>query len=318
MKYFLTGGSGLIGTCLLRRLDELGHERYNYDIVEGDNILAPASLERALAGFAPDVVIHLAAQSGVESARDKPFETLTLNVMGTVNVLEACLQAGVKNILVASSNHVYGKQPDQILSYAGFGLHGLQALDSQEEAFPQEDWNPLRQRDLYSVSKICADVITQAYAHNYGLNAVAVRNTNTYGPGDPHLDHIVPGTIASIMKGEKPVIRSAGTIKKSYLYLDDCADAYIFMSERCEELAGQAVNVTGCEPIDAYNLVQSIEIFMGKGHDVEVLGEPNDQSDEYLDGSKLRNLGWKPQYSLNEGLEETIAWFKANHKVAVS
>jgi CDP-glucose 4,6-dehydratase len=310
MKYFLTGASGLIGRGLTHRLDELGHAWYNYDIVEGDNILAPASLERALVGFEPDVVIHLAAQSGVEPARKRPFEALTLNVMGTVNVLEACKDVGIRNVVVASSNHVYGEQ----LVSSGI----TQSADALVTEF-QEDYMPLNQRDMYSVTKICADVITQGYAHNYGMHAVAVRNTNAYGTEDPHFGHIIPGTIISIMNGESPVIRSAGTVKKSYLYLEDCVDAYIFIAERCEELAGQAVNVVGCEPISSYHLANDILSLMGKEYGVSgirVLGELNDQSDEYLDGSKLKLLGWNPQYSLDAGLRETIAWFQANHKVA--
>lgn len=289
MRYVVTGGSGLIGSFLIPQLRERGHNVWNYDISGGNDVLRYQDLAHYLVIHAPDVVIHLAAQSGVEQARSQGRKALDLNIVGTVNVLETCREFGI-NVVVASSNHIYGRQT----------------------SFPTMETATLNQRDLYSASKICADVLTQAYAHNYGLNAVAVRSTNTYGEKDPHTDHIVPGTILSLLRGYRPVLRGDGTTQKSYLYGVDCASAYITIAENCEKLAGQAINVTGSEPASSRTVVDILCDIDGNGIDPIVKGKPNDQSDEYLDDSKLRELGWEPAYSLRQGLQATYDWFKEN------
>jgi CDP-glucose 4,6-dehydratase len=297
MKYFITGGSGLIGQFLLPKLLEAGHEVFNFDMAEGRDILDIYQVRGALSQETPDAVIHLAAQSGVEEARSWPSQALSLNVTGTINVLDSCRQYGVQDVIVASSNHVYGAQPKT----------------------PFTEDMALNQRDLYSASKICADVITQAYAHNYGLNAVAVRLTNTYGPGDMHEDHIIPGTIQSLLCGERPQIRSRGRTKKSYLYGEDCADAFITIAQNCERLKGQAVNIPGSKPVSALKLVQILTELSDTDLEPEILGEDTDQNDEYLDGSKMAALGWEPKYDLAAGLWKTYAWFaeRARQEVAV-
>jgi len=296
MKYLVTGGSGLIGHFLLPKLVAQGDSVFNFDMTEGRDILDLAQIRGALSGYNPDVVIHLAAQSGVEAARDRAFDTLRLNVMGTVNVLESCRDYDVKDVVVASSNHVYGEQAKR----------------------PFTEDMALNQHDLYSVSKICTDVITQAYAHNYGLNAVAVRLTNTYGPGDPHSDHIIPGSILSLLQGMVPALRSMGLVKKSYLYGEDCADAFITIADNCEKLKGQAVNVVGSEPISSHSLAALLTEIHGWSAAPLIGGIPNDQHDEFLDGSKMKMLGWEPQYTLQEGLEKTYEWFKSQARQGVA
>lgn len=297
MKVFITGGSGLIGSFLIPRLEARGDTVVNYDRSDGYDILNLGELEQALHTFPADIVVHLAAQSGVEDARSQERHAVELNIMGTVNVLSVCREIGPTNVIVASSNHVYGSQKFMDLGTSAF-----------------EDTTPLNQLDLYSATKVCADVMTRAYAHNYGINAVAVRNTNTYGPGDPHHDHIVPGTILSLLRGEEPVIRSMGLVKKSYLYGEDCALAYMTIIDNCERLKGQAVNVRGCDPISAIGVVSKLIKIDGGNimEPVKVLGEPNDQSDENLDGFKMKSFGWKPRHTLDEGLQKTYDSFKEN------
>jgi len=308
MKYFITGGSGLIGSWLIRQLIEQGHEVVNFDIeiknevpnsryhwVVGD-VLQKWALESYMKENV-DVVIHLAAQSGVEAVRKQGYDSFYLNIVGTLNVLEACVQAGVQNVVVASSNHVYGKQ-------------------YQDLNFTREDWHPLNHLDAYSAGKICADYLTRAYAHNYGLNAVAVRVTNTYGPNDPHSDHIIPSTILSLLDGLSPVLWTDGQTKKSYLYGQDCADAFITIAENCEKLKGQAVNVVGCEPISALDLSLKLCAMLGGELKPIVESKPSDQHSEFLDGSKMKALGWEPKFSLEQGLQETVEFFKSRAGVS--
>lgn len=302
-RWLVTGGSGLIGGWLLRKLIGQHYSVLNFDLNESGtlpshgtsveavsvfgDILDYEQISNTIREYQPDVVVHLAAQSGVEAARWSPMTSLKLSTVGTAHVLEVCRLQEVPRVLVASSNHIYGRQ------------EGLTTEDA-----------PLNQLDLYSVSKTCADYLARAYAHNYGMNVVAVRPTNTYGPCDPHEDHIIPGTIQRVLDGKHPVIKSAGQVKKSYLYGEDCANAFITIGEHAEELAGQAVNVVGSGPIGALGLAQTICSLINPKLKPKVLGEPNDQNDEWLSGDKLAALGWKPQYTLREGLEKTIEWFR--------
>ena len=281
MRYLVTGGSGLIGRFLLPAIERQGGESLDFDLLNGYDVLDWPDMVEQIGSWRPDVVIHLAGVSLVEKSKEVPRPALENNVMGTVNVLEACRQKGIQNVITASTNHVYGAAPSPHC-------------------------------DLYTASKIAADVITQSYADAFGLNAVAIRPTNTYGPNDPHLSHIVPGTITSILQGKVPVIRSDGMQEKSYLYGEDCAEAILHVANYCDLLQGRAVNIVGSRPTPVSRLVEEIQALMGDTRSPIVLGEANDLHDEDLDDSVLYNLGWIPRHSLDEGLQKTIDWFKDN------
>ena len=293
----VTGGSGLIGMPMLRKLESLGATVRNLDLPIWD-ITSSQSMSDGLKNA--DICIHLAAVSHVGDARKSGFNTWEVNVRGTWVVLEACLRMEVGGVVVASSNHIYGLQ----------------------DSFPVPETAPLNQLDTYSTSKICMDYITRAYAHNYRLNTAVVRNTNCYGPEDPHGTHIIPGTIAALLSGQIPIIQSNGTVKKGYLYVDDVVDAYLLVAERIALCVDTGVRPgvvfnAGAPPISSRDLVQMIMNMMGKQRlDPIVLGKPTDQHHEQMDSSKLMALGWDPQYSLPEGLAKTIEWFRANRPVS--
>jgi CDP-glucose 4,6-dehydratase len=236
------------------------------------------------------VIIHLAAYSGVEHARKLGYEAWRVNAFGTLNVLEACrLSKGIESVLVSTTNHLYGNAP---------------ALPTAEDA-------PLLQLDTYSASKLAADVMTRSYAHNYGLPATVIRNTNCYGPNDPHSDHIVPGTIMSVMGNECPVIRGTGDTSKSYLYVDDVSEAYMAITQWVMESqrGGEAFNVSTA-PVTVRKLVDSILRVMGSGLEPLILGNVTDGADEQLDCTKISQLtSWKPRHTLEEGLMRTVQGF---------
>jgi len=292
VKVAVTGGNGLIGQPMVETLEREGAEVLNIDLPKYDILILP-DLFDVLKG--QDVCIHLAANSNVEESRKAGRRAFEVNVRGTWNVLEACLHNNVKSVVVASSNHVYGKQ----------------------ESFPVPETAPLNQLDTYSATKVCADVVARSYAHNYGLPVAVMRNTNCYGPRDVHTSHIVPGTITSILNGEAPVIRSEGVVKKGYLYVDDVVDAYLLVAElmlKKEILIGEVFNV-GATPVSAQYVVDVIQTLMDDKTDKVVRGEPNDQHDEGMDSSKIARLGWKPKYSMEEGLQRTIEWFREQRLV---
>jgi CDP-glucose 4,6-dehydratase len=286
----VTGGFGLMGTPMCRRLIELGANIHVYDIATGGDVLNLRQISEELQERRPDVCIHLAAVSGVEESRANPVSSLEVNVAGTWNVLQGCLDANVGSVVVAASNHVYGEQT----------------------TYPVPETAQMNQLDLYSVSKICADYLARCYAHNYGLPVASIRNTNCYGPDDPHESHIIPGTIQTVLGGKIPIILGDGKTSKSYLYVDDVVEAYLTVAEALHSgtiNTGESFNVS-CPPISVADLVERILGLMKVPNDYLIKGEANDQVNERLDSSKIEALGWTPKYSLDAGLTNTIRWFR--------
>jgi len=298
----VTGSQGFMGKWLIDKLIEAGADPFGVDALDGDDV-RDYSYMKDMLGYqinqhvdtSMDIVFHLAAISGVEHSRQLGMEAIDINVRGTYTILEAARQMAIKPlVLVATSNHVYGPQPH----------------------LPANEMAGLNQLDTYSASKICADVLTRAYWHNYGVPTAAIRNTNCFGPHSPHHDHIIEGAILSIIRGKKPVIKSNGFTKKSYMHVEDTIDAYMFIAEVLGskyipygmDFLGEAWNVSG-EPISVRDLVEMVCEVMDWKEGYEVLGECNDQSDEYMDTSKLCGLGWKPKWTLKEAIRDTAEWF---------
>lgn len=308
-RVLITGASGFLGAWLARPLVEGGAEVRGFDLTEGvclrvhgladrvpiitGSVLDAGALERAIRDHGIEVCFHLAGQSMIEGAAAGPLAALEVNIRGTWTVLEACRRAGtIRAVVCASSNHTYGPQ-----ATAPFA----------EEA-------PLNQLDVYGASKACADVITRCFAHNFGLNAVAVRNVNSFGPGDPHTTHIVTGSILSLLRGEPPVIRSDGSPVKAYLHARDTMEAYALLAEHAGDprVRGQAFNVTPAAPVSVLDLLRTL--IKVSGRPIEPVVAASDLSQkgffEHLSGEKLaRVLGWRPRLTLEEGLRDTYAWY---------
>jgi CDP-glucose 4,6-dehydratase len=311
---FVTGATGLVGSWLVRRLVGAGadvvclvrdqvpqSELYRsglaarVKIVQGD-ICDQALLERALGEYEADTVIHLAAQTIVGIANRNPVSTFEANVKGTWNLLEACRRSPrVKQIVVASSDKAYGDQ----------------------EKLPYDETTPLQGRHPYDVSKSCSDLISAAYAHTYGLPVAITRCGNFYGGGDLNWNRIVPGTIRSVVRGQRPVIRSDGLSVRDYFYVQDGAAAYMLLAEQLANrpeppLRGEAFNFSNGIQVTVLGLVARILKAMGSALEPDVRNEAsNEIRHQYLSAEKARRmLGWSPLYTLDGGLAETIAWYK--------
>lgn len=310
---FVTGATGLLGGWLVRRLIAEGAQVVclvrdwipdsmlltesfggGVSLVRGD-IEDQACIERVLNEYAVDTVFHLAAQTIVGTANRNPISTFEANIAGTWRVLEACRRSPwVRQILVASSDKAYGEQA--ILPYT-------------------ED-TPLQGRHPYDVSKSCADLIAQSYAHTYGLPVCITRCGNLFGGGDLNFNRLVPGTIQSLLKGEPPVIRSNGKFVRDYFYVEDAADAYLCLAERLAEnrsLAGEAFNFGSYRPMSALEMVESILKVYGSSLRPLILDQANHEiPDQHLDCTKAHNLlGWSGGVPLEEALSRTLAWYGA-------
>lgn len=308
---FVTGGTGLVGSWLVRRLVELGAdvtclvrdwvprselvrqgvlERVN--VVRGD-VRDGALLERALGEYEIATVIHLAAQTIVGIANRNPISTFETNIAGTWSLLEACRRSPkVQGVVVASSDKAYGDC----------------------DVLPYDESTPLRGQHPYDVSKSCTDLIAHTYAKTYGLPVVITRCGNFYGGGDLNWNRIVPGTIRSIVRGERPIIRSDGSFVRDYFYVEDGAAAYTMVAEKLATdptLAGEAFNFSNEIQLTVRDLVSRILVAMKSSSEPIVKNEAtNEIARQYLDAKKARTrLGWSPLYTFDQGLERTIAWY---------
>jgi CDP-glucose 4,6-dehydratase len=256
----------------------------------GDQLL----LERILGEYEIDTVFHLAAQPIVAIANRNPLSTFETNIKGTWTLLEACRRSpAVKQIVVASSDKSYGDQG------------GL----------PYDENAPLQGEHPYDVSKSCADLIAHTYARTYNLPVAVTRCGNFYGGGDLNWSRIVPGTIRSILRDQRPVLRSDGNHIRDYFYVEDGAAAYVLLAERLASnpaLYGEAFNFSNEQRVTVSELVKKILIFMDSSLEPDVRNQAsNEIRHQCLSAAKARNiLGWRPMFSLEEGLRKTIAWYR--------
>lgn len=313
----VTGCTGLLGSWLTRSLVDQGAKvvglirdtvprsqlftqgtAQQIIIVRGD-VREQSLLERVLNEYDIQVVFHLAAQSLVGVANRSPVETLDVNIKGTWSVLEAvrrtgCGERGVQAVMVASSDKAYGAN----------------------EQLPYTEETALKGRHPYDASKSCADLIAQCFACTYNLPVGVTRCGNLFGGGDLNWNRIVPGTMRAIVEGTAPLIRSDGTMTRDYLYIEDGVDAYLTFAAallKNSQLAGKAFNFGNNHPLSVLELVQKMLQVGGKEElQPVVLGEANNEIlEQYLDSSLAQQeLGWKPQFSLEEGLTRTLKWYR--------
>ena len=309
---FVTGGTGLVGSWLVRRLVEAGAEVVclvrdwvpqselvrsrqieQVTVVRGD-VRERDLLERTLGEYEIETVIHLAAQTIVTIANRNPISTFETNIAGTWNLLEAGHRSPkVKQIVVASSDKAYGDQ----------------------EKLPYDESTSLQGQHPYDVSKSAADLIAHMYAVSFDLPVVVTRCGNFYGGGDLNWNRIVPGTIRSVLRGQRPVIRSDGKFVRDYFYVEDGAAAYMLLAEQLAahpELRGEAFNFSYGNQLTVLELARRILARMGSDLQPEVRNEAsNEIRKQYLNADKARRvLGWSPLFTLEDGLDKTIAWYK--------
>jgi len=165
------------------------------------------------------------------------------------------------------------------------------------------------------VSKSCGDLIAQSYATTYGLPVAITRCGNFFGGGDLNWNRLVPGTIRSVLRGERPVIRSDGTLIRDYFYVEDGAAAYMLLAERLAgdaALRGAAFNFSNELQLSVRDMVERILGLMGTSLEFEVLdAATNEIPHQYLTAKRAREqLGWHPLYSLDDGLRRTVAWYE--------
>ena len=316
-RVMVTGAHGLLGSALTRRLLALGADvtvlrlddqplsalvlestEGNCTLVAGD-ILDAQLLTSAVSQQKIDTIVHLAAQTIVGTANASPRATFEANVHGTWNVLEAARSGGVERTVVASSDKAYGAS----------------------DVLPYVETMALQASHPYDASKAAADLISRSYWSTYGLPVAVTRLANIYGGGDRNRSRLIPETVAAVIAGRAPVIRSDGSPERDFLYVEDAVEAYLAILDllAAGSANGEAFNAGSGVPRRAIDVVSALCRLAEFDQAPEVLGEgvPEGEIDrQWNDSSKLSALsGWAPEVDLDAGLALTLDWYRAHPEV---
>lgn len=309
----VTGATGFVGSHLTALLADAGADvvalvrddvpptpivarwKGRVSEVHGD-LQDQALMERMLGEYECRTVFHLGAQTQVQVANRNPPSTFDSNIRGTWSLLEACRRSPtVEQVVVASSDKAYGEQP----------------------VLPYTEEMPLRAKHPYDVSKACADLICLSYRETFGLPVSMARCGNFFGPGDTNWERLVPGSIRSLLAGQRPIIRSDGTPTRDYVHVVDGALAYVLIAEVMATkpaAVGEIFNFSLEAPMNVLQFLDLIREATGRT-DIEpdVRGEATHEiQDQFLSAEKARHLlSWSPHMTMTEAVADTVDWYRS-------
>lgn len=306
MKILITGGAGFIGSNIV---DRLISDNYKVTIVDNlssgrkENINSLAKFYKCdirdckimdiFKDESPDIVIHNAAQISVRVSVENPVFDSDVNILGSLNILEACKKYKVKKIIFASSGGtIYGEQ----------------------ENYPATEDHKLCPISPYGVAKLSVEKYLHYYYFNFGLKYISLRYANIYGPRqDPHGEAgVVAIFCKKIIEGKNPVINGDGKQTRDYVFVSDAVKANILAIEN--DFVG-CLNIGTAKETDVVSLFYMLKDISGATNIEETHGPPKEgeQKRSCLSYEKAKIiLGWQPEISIEEGLKRTFRWFKEN------
>lgn len=310
MRIFVTGGAGFIGSNLLLKLKDLGHETALFDdfndfydpavkqanatrtgaeVFRGD-IRDAAALRQALDTFKPDAVVHLAARAGVRPSIQEPQLYVETNINGTVNLLEAMRGEGIKRLVFGSSSSVYGC--------------------NTKVPFAEED--PLEGCiSPYAATKISGEQLCASYAATLGLQIVALRFFTVYGPGQ-RPDLAIHRFTKMILAGEEIPQFGDGSTERDYTHVDDIVQGIIRALTYTQEKTYDVFNLGESRTVSLRELIQLIEKACGKPAKIKQLPhQPGDVPRTFASIAKAKKLlGYEPSVSIEDGITGFVEWFR--------
>ena len=310
----VTGGTGFGGSHLAEQLVNRGAKVYVLDrMLPANSYLNLSGVRNAVDFLVGDIrdqglvqsllqrcdietVFHLAAQPLIPVSNSLPYETLSTNAMGTYAMLEAVRTA---------------ERPIQLVFASSGAYYGTTRTNDPIN----EEHSPLVAANIYSPSKVAADVAVRCYAKTYGIQTVCCRFINTYGPGDINFSRIIPRAIRNLILSEPYDFgtRDDGTTCLDYMYIGDMSNAYVCAAQSLPSVAGEAFNFGTNRTISTRDLTRMISrAFDGRDREPQFRGSARDESIiKHLDVSKAKEiLGWEADVALEQGLEETIHWYR--------
>lgn len=315
-KILVTGAGGFIGSHLTERLVELGAKvtalvhynsfnnwgwidtfdkkiKDNINVVAGD-IREYDNVKRIVKG--QDVVFHLAALIAIPYSYLSPMAYVRTNVEGTTNILEACREYGIEKIIHTSTSETYGTA----------------------QYVPIDEKHPLQGQSPYSASKIAADKMAESYYRSFNVPVATIRPFNTYGPRQS-ARAVIPTIITQILAGKTEIKLGSLTPTRDFNYVKDTVEAFIKVAES-ENTVGEVVNAGSNYEISIGDLVNKIACIIGREVQIvcdkeRIRPQKSEVNRLWADNTKIRELtGWKPKYTLDKGIGETVEWLKNNMK----
>ncbi len=289
MKILVTGGRGAIGTKLIKRLIELGHDAVSYDMADGQNLFDLPALEAAIKNV--DAVYHLAAQANLNYMRtpDDAHDGVILNVGATENVAYLCAKHS-KWMLFVSTMCVYGD----------VDVHPV-----------HEDTTLPNPSEIYAASKYAAEWVLHGYGKSFMLPYTTLRLATVYGPGC-RKELGVHVFFTQALKGEAITVHGDGTQERTLTYIDDAIDGMIAPLTHKEAALSQAFNISTDERVNAIDMARQIKTITNSQSEIIFVPQrPHNTVREDVDVSKAKRfLGWKANTSFKEGLQKTLPWIR--------
>jgi GDP-L-fucose synthase len=303
-KVLVLGGSGLVGSSVVRKLGSsakfivLAPSSTDLNLLDRNKVFDFLKLQN------PDVIIDAAGHvGGIAENWRFPQDFISLNLQMQVNLLDAALNNNVERFLFLGSSCIYPKYADQPIKEKSL-LSGY--LEESNKA--------------YAVAKIAGITQIQAIRKQYGKNYISIMPTNLYGPNDnfgPESSHVLPGLIGKFAAATKSSVSrinlwGTGSPLREFLHVDDLASALEILINAYDD--DEPINIGSGSEISIRDLAEKIALQFGYGGEIDWNSDmPDGTPRKILNSEKIRNLGWSPKISLEEGLQMTIGWYKTNY-----
>ena len=302
-KIYVAGHRGLVGSAIIRNLESKGYKNIVTRTRQELDLMHTEAVNQFYKQEKPEVVIDAAAKvGGIHANNTYPAEFIYDNLTIQNNLINGAYQADVKKFVFLGSSCIYPKMAPQPLKEE-YLLTG--ALE------PTNEW--------YAIAKITGIKMCQAYRKQYGFDAISIMPTNLYGPGDNYdlqNSHVLPALIrkfheAKINNDQNVTVWGTGSPKREFLYVDDMADASVFLMENYSE--EQIVNVGTGIDVTIKELAELVKKVIGFGGELVFdTTKPDGTPRKLMDVSFLNNLGWKAETELEKGIQQAYDWFLNN------
>lgn len=310
MKVLVTGGLGFIGSNFIdyvlmnhseitdilnidrcdycsRLYNVTGSENSRYSYIQAD-ITNISKMKRLFRDFKPDVVVHFAAQSHVDTSFENAYQYINDNIIGTYTILECVKEIGCRLVHI-STDEVYGE------------------VDLDETSHPET--SVLNPTNPYSATKAGAELLVKAYGHSFKIPYVITRGNNVFGPKQ-YPEKVIPAFIEAIMKNEPCRIHGNGLSRRNFIYVDDVSRA--IMTVLHKGTSGMVYNIGTCNEFSVNEIFEIIRQIMGRGTKVYVDDRPHNDKRYAVDSESLKQLGWSEQVPFEVAIRKTIEWYMNN------
>lgn len=304
-KTYIAGHKGLVGSALYRKLTEEGHQNLITRSRPELDLVNQKSVESFFREEKPEYVLLAAARvGGILANSTYPAEFIYDNLTIQTNVIHQAFKYNVKKLLFLGSSCIYPVNAPQPMKEEYLMSGELEATN-----------------EPYAIAKIAGVKMCQAYNRQYGTKFISVMPTNLYGPGDNfdlHQSHVLPALIRKVHEAQindKPFIEvwGSGTPHREFLHVADLADACLFLMQNYDD--SEIINIGVGKDISIQELAEMIKEIVGYTGEIKLdRSKPDGAPRKLLDVSKMDSLGWKPKYSLREGIRHTYEWFREEYR----